>query len=83
MRSFSTGSHMNSGLQIDNVQSFFKLIGNNSSLCKLLLGRTLIHFTRGRGHVNSVNHESLEVVIYYLNNVHTLNNFHVRIQVCV
>ena len=67
---------MNSCLQINNVQSFFKLIGNNSSLCKLLLGRTLIHFIRGRAHVNAVNNESLEVVIYYLNNVHTLNNFH-------
>ncbi len=55
---------MDSGLQIDNVQSFFKVIGNNSSLCKLLR-RDVIHFVRGRSKVFAVNNESSETVIYF------------------
>jgi hypothetical protein len=68
MGSFSPGSHIDSGLQIDNVQSFFKVIGNNSSLWQLLLGREVIHFIRGREKVNAVNNESLALVIYPSNN---------------
>jgi hypothetical protein len=64
MGSFSPGSHIDSGFQIDNVQSFFKVIGNNSSLCKLLR-RDVIHFVRGRAKVFAVNKESSEIVVYF------------------
>lgn len=56
---------MDSGSQIDNVQSFFKVIGNNNSLCQLLLGRNVIHFVLGKAKVNAFNIESLEIVIYH------------------
>jgi DNA helicase-4 len=56
---------MDKDSQIDNVQSFFKVIGNNNSFSQLLLGRNVIHFVLGRGKVNAFNLESLEIVIYH------------------
>lgn len=43
---------MNRGSQIDNVQSFVRVIGDNDSLWKLLLGREVNHRVRGIGHVS-------------------------------
>ena len=43
---------MDSGSQIDNVQSFVKLIGDNDSLWEVLLGREVMNIFRGRGRIS-------------------------------
>ncbi len=45
---------MDSGSQIDNVQSFVEIIGNNHNFWRLLSGREVIHFVRGRGRVSAI-----------------------------
>lgn len=58
---------MDRSSQIDNVQSFVKVIGNNNDTWKLLIGRDVIHFVLGRGRVSSL--DSSIFVEYRLNTV--------------
>ncbi|MEH1854665.1 MAG: hypothetical protein V7L11_24010 [Nostoc sp.] len=57
---------MDSGLQIDNVQSFVKVIGNNHRLWILLFGRYVKHTARGRrGRVSALNTDTSEICVNF------------------
>jgi DNA helicase IV len=65
---------MDNDLQIDNVQSFFKVIRNKNILSRLL-GREVMHFIQGRAKVNAVNYKSSELVIYFLKSTNNRDVF--------
>ncbi|MHC5825926.1 MAG: hypothetical protein ACYT04_61250, partial [Nostoc sp.] len=56
---------MDNSLQIDNVQSFAEVIGDNYSLWKLLIGREVVHFVRGRGRVSLLENDWSEIWVSY------------------
>ncbi len=52
---------MDSGLQIDNVQDFVGVIGNNVKPWRLLLGREVVHIDGRRGKIFLTNPHSSEI----------------------
>lgn len=52
---------MDRSLQIDNIQSFIKVTGNNTTPWKLLLGRDVTHVDRRRGKVFLINPLALQI----------------------
>lgn len=60
---------MDSNSQINNVQSFIKVIGNNDSFWRLLLGRDVIDSSGKRGRVSSLSDKRVEISVHYQINV--------------
>ncbi|MEH2027466.1 UvrD-helicase domain-containing protein [Nostoc sp.] len=56
---------MDSSSQINNIKDFAEVIGNNYSLWKLLLGREVVHFVRGRGRVSLLENDWSEIWVSY------------------
>ncbi|MEH1810816.1 hypothetical protein [Nostoc sp.] len=56
---------MDSGSQIDNVQSFIKVIGNNLKPWRLLLGKDVIHFDGRQGKVFLINPQGLQIGVEF------------------
>lgn len=46
MGGFDAGSRINSGSQIDNVQSFAEIIGDNDDFWNLLVGKEVSRFNQ-------------------------------------
>lgn len=70
---------MDSSLQIDNIQSFIKVTGNNITPWRLLLGRDVIHVDGRRGKVFLINpiglQIGLELTTQKINNFKCQDNF--------
>ncbi len=56
---------MDSGSQIDNIQIFIKVIGNNIKPWRLLLGREVIHFDGRQGKVFLIDPQGLQIGVEF------------------
>lgn len=70
---------MDSSLQIDNIQSFIKVTGNNITPWRLLLGRDVVHVDGRQGKVFLINpiglQIGLELTTKKINNFKCQDNF--------